>query len=146
MTGHLRERVVDRDLVAFILSVPTAVVVWICTALVWLVVIDGPAAASRDIPTLLLSGAFGGIWVSLGAVIFLAGPLYIGCELAGRVSHRIVLVGGAAVGVATSLGLRSFLGEGELLTPAMGGVIGLITGTVWWRVSGRSVVERGALD
>lgn len=125
----------DRDLMAFVLSVPLSVLLWAVLTFLRLAVIDGIGAAVRDVPTLVIGGLTLGLLTAMMAVALLAGPLYAALMAVNRIGPVVALAAGTLVGVVTAVVWTAFVGEGVLLPAWMGALVGAITAALWWRIA-----------
>lgn len=125
----------DRDLMAFVLSVPLSVLLWAMLTFLRLAVIDGIGAAVRDVPTLVIGGLTLGLLTAMMAVALLAGPLYAALMAVNRIGPVVALAAGTLVGIVTAVVWTAFVGEGVLLPAWMGALVGAITAALWWGIA-----------
>lgn len=124
-----------RDMRAFVVLVPIVALLWMAASLAIAAVVDGPVAALRDFPAVLLGGIFVGLPMA-AAVVVVAGALFALLEASVGVGRRSAWLAGCLLGVAVG-GLLAFWLQAPLaLETVRGGVLGLLASEIWWRLRG----------
>lgn len=119
---------------AFVATPFVATGYWGLGTFVQLAVMDGWAAAVRDVPPLIIGAGFG-FPVALVATL-VAGALYAGLDAKDSVSGRAALVSGAMIGAVTLGVIGVLISSPVIVNPVLGALVGLATAATWMQMAG----------